>query len=293
MFSRNRKAKNDFEKHQLPSNRKESIKDILSLRWTVLIKVGFILLLFGIPLMIHQILINISIYEIELAFQNGNIDELYARQAIFDTINTGNLIFIPLLVLFGIGLSGGLRVLRQLIWQEPIFFWHDLKQGIKSHALYVSLSIILIGIANFFFNYIIRGASFYEDANLISFLIGAVMVLLVISFYFGFFVITQTTLYQLSFYSMYKNAFLLTMRYFFQAMIYLLMLILPWLILFVDLGSFYVFVFCILFVITPFQLLVIMSYAYGLYDDLINKNHHQDIYRKGLFTPDADLKEHS
>src|SRR5690554_6360865 len=123
MLYKKKTAQNDYQSSNLPNNRVESIKDIITLQWITLVKLGFILLFFGIPLIIHQILLNISIYEIQLSYDLGQISQSYAENAIHETFNIGIIIRIALLLWFGIGLSGVFRVLRQLIWQEPVFFF--------------------------------------------------------------------------------------------------------------------------------------------------------------------------
>ena len=283
MLYKKKTASQDFKISQLPSTRIQSIKDILINRFFVLIKIGMVLWLFGLPLMIHILLSNITIYEINLAYSLGNISEAYAIDQIFKTYNTTNLVLIPLLVVFGIGLSGALHLIKTLIWQEPIFFIHDFKQGIKYNIGYVSISMVFIGVSYFLLNYVIR-SSYYTSNNFwTTVAIISAIVLFLLSFLISFFVITQNLLYQLPFIGFYKNAFLMTLRFFVPTLLTSLVFI-PWLLLFIPYDFGFILVFIILFIlILPIELLILVEFAFYLFDITINHKHHPSIHRKGLW----------
>ena len=287
LFKKNKKALYDFKRNQLPQNRVALVLDIIKMRWIVLLKLGIILLFFGIPIIIFQILLNINLYEINLSYSLGHIDQEYAMKATFDAVMIGNLILIVLLCIFGISLSGVLKSIRHLIWQDPVFIGHDFKAGIKSHIYAVSMSFLIIGIANFIFQYVLLGSSFREETLLQTIALVFSIVLLITSLIVALFVIMQSTLYNLSFTHIYKNALLMTMHYFFSSLIVMVINLAPWLLLRLPLESYFIFLFSFLFMLVPINLLVLMSYAYHIFDDLINKANYPNIYRKGLYSDDA------
>ncbi len=124
---RSAKAKFDFTENQLPSNRKEVFVDCLKINKGVLIKIGFRLLLFSLPLVLSYMLMNISASSLYEQYLSGNVE----IEAIHSTVNAFNLINILLWGIVGIGCGGSFRVVRGLIWQEPIFINSDFSDGIK------------------------------------------------------------------------------------------------------------------------------------------------------------------
>lgn len=283
MLYKKKTASQDFEKTQLPSTRLQSIKDILINRFFTLIKLGLVLWFFGLPLMIHLLLSNITIYEINLAYSLGNISQAYATDQIFKTFNTTNLILIPLLMWFGIGLSGAMHLIKLLVWQDPIFFIHDFKQGVKSNILYVSISLCFIGVSHFLLNYVIRGSYYFSDDVWSSLSIVSVIVLFVFSLLISYFVMTQNLLYQLPLRGIYKNGFMMALRFFIQTLVVMLVFT-PWLLLLIpyDFGFILVFIFLFI-VILPIEILVLVEYAFYIFDIVINQKHYPSIYRKGLW----------
>lgn len=283
MIFRKNKNDKDYKPSHLPKNRIDSFKDILSLQFMTLFKLGLMLLLFGVPLIIHQIILNISLYEIELAYSLGNISKPYAEQAISDTFNMGHLIRIPLLMLFGVGLSGALRILRQLIFQEPLFFFDDFKKGIKSHLFYVELSLFLVGSSYTVFHMVMRRGYFIEDDILLSIAGVLSIVVLLTVILISHYVIVQTTLYDLKIGAIYKNALLFMLHFFFPTFGLIILIFCPWFILFIPLGSFFIFVFALLFISLPFGILLLLEYTYDIFDRTINLVHYKSIYKKGLY----------
>lgn len=283
MIFKKKNIRGEYKRSYLPKNRIESIKDIMSLQSLTLLKMGLLLLLFGIPLILHQIFLNISIYEIEMSYRLGQISSAYAEKALNDTFNLGHLIRIPLLLILGIGLSGVLRIIRQLIFQEPIFFFNDFKKGIHSHLHYVLISMFLLGSTYYIFHAIIRNSHKTDNNLMLNWSVVLSIVLLLTVILISIFVISQTTLYQLTFVAIYKNALLFMMRYFFQTMGLTILLFSPWFLLFIELNALFIVVFVILFILLPFAILILLQYTYHIYDETINQSNYQEIYKKGIY----------
>ena len=121
------KAKFDFTENLLPSNRKEVFVDCLKIKKTVMVKIGFRLLLCSLPLILSYLLMNISVSSMYDQYLLGNVE----IEAMRSTVNAFNLINILLWCIVGIGCAGSFRVVRMMIWQEPIFINSDFSDGIK------------------------------------------------------------------------------------------------------------------------------------------------------------------
>lgn len=284
MLYKKKSAKNDFRVGQLPSNRWQSLKDIIKNKWTVLAKLGLFLVFFSIPLLGHLIITNITVYELNLGLEEGLITAEYASIQIYKVLNTANIITIFLLMIFAVGLSGALQVLRQLVWQESVFFFYDIKKGIRLNAMPTVAAFFLIGLSHFLFQFIIRGGYFSSDNLLISITIAIAISFFVMIVLLSIFVIFQLTLYQLSIFGLYKNAFLLLMKTFSVTFILVLLIFLPWMLLLISYTFGFILVLVSLFLfILPLELLILMEYTYSVFDSYINTTHYPEIYKKGVW----------
>jgi hypothetical protein len=268
----------------LPSTRWQSFSDIIKNRWSVLLRTGLILLLFALPLLIHATFVRIAVYEFDLAYQEGMIGAGEARSEIGQTLNAGNLMAIPLFLVFGIGLAGVLRIMRQLVWQESVFFGHDFKLGLKAHIREVVVGLLAIGISNAAMWAVIYDASSREDVFSTSATVALSVAAFVLVVICSIHVIFGSALYALPLSGMVKNAILLGIRTFFPMIAIVTATVLPWMVLIVPLEAWMFPVLVVLVVVVlPIGLLSITEYTFHVYDTHINAANHREIYRKGLW----------
>lgn len=284
MFGKRKVAAQDFNMNQLPKNRYESFWDCIKNRFNVILNSGFLLLLFSVPLLFVINFSNLLIYETNLALKEGYITSHDAAIRIFDISNWTNLLTILALMILAVGLSGVIRVYRQLIWQEGIFFWSDFIGGIKSDALHNVLIFMLVGCLNYLMQYTIRFGYFNTDSLALTFAISLSIAAFVVGVLILFFFVFQTVLYQLSFIAKIKNAFLFLGKHALSNFIVLILMAAPWALLFVPHQIFYLIISVVLFLlILPLEVLIIMEYCFHIFDLYINKEHYPTIYRKGMW----------
>ncbi len=290
VFSKIRSSTTDFDASRLPSTRWQSFIDILRNRWSVLLELGGVLFAFALPLLVHLMLVRVAVFEYNLAYDQGLIDRSRAMMEIGQTLNAGNLMVMPLLLIFGIGLSGGLRILRQLIWQDNVFFFHDFKQGIKAHLRDVLVSMAAIGVSNAAMWAIVFDASNREDGLRTTFVVALSVAAFVVILMVSVYVIFGSVLYALPLYGMVKNAILLGICTMFQTLGMLLVVTLPWLVWLFPLDN-WVFpvILALMVVIFPMGMLALMEHTFSVFDKYINQTHHLAIYRKGLYS-DGDIQ---
>lgn len=283
MLYKKKVASQDFTSAQLPKNRIESILDICKSRFMTLLGLGLILGIFGLPMLVHLLLSNITVYEINLAYSLNQVTQAEASTQLFNAFTFRHAMNIPLLMLLGIGLSGVTRILRQLLWQEPIFIFHDFKLGVQSTGKYTLLMMGLFGIINLLFQIILRQPSLEQDT---LFYISALMIALtalVFILLLGYYSWVQNSLYQLTFKALFKNSLMFAMRYFFKT-IASFMVFLPWLLLLLPYPFGFMLVIGLLtIVILPVELLILLAFGLDIMDQTINQYHHPSIYRKGLW----------
>jgi len=279
------KANDEISRLRLPKNRWQSFWDCVSNHTSQLIACGFMATLFALPLMIILGLTNILVFDLNYQIGLGTITVEEGVKAIFNTMNTANLFTIPAIILLFIGLSGLVRIIRRLIWQEDIFFWFDFRKGVKENWGSFLASGLIVGVANWTvqllirYGYFIDHSSWYEWALPISIAV-AVLLIPILTY-----TLVQTDIYVLSFSAKMKNAFLLTMRTAPATFGFVALVFAPWGIFWISMNEvLYLVLLAFFFIIfVPLEILAINEYCLHVFDRFINKMNHPEIFDKGIY----------
>ena len=129
-FRKTKKASKDFERSMLPQTRRAVFWDVVKLQWRKLLGIALIMLVSALPLLL------IAVYEdsyILTAYEDSGISQetipaLLAPLHIFCAI-----LSIPALIIFFLGLSGVIRVVRQLAWEENAMVLPDFMVGFRQN----------------------------------------------------------------------------------------------------------------------------------------------------------------
>lgn len=141
-------AKTDFSEQNLPHNRKEVFFDCVKLYWQKLLLLGLIMLACAVPLLTVSAVCDTVQQGLSRQLEDGVIDKVaYKGQAAWLRFAEA-LIDIPCFVIVCVGLSGAVRVTRQMIWAEPLFFANDFADGIKQNWLTFCLCGFLVSLLN-------------------------------------------------------------------------------------------------------------------------------------------------
>lgn len=141
-------AKTDFSEQNLPHNRKEVFFDCVKLYWQKLLLLGLIMLACAVPLLTVSAVCDTVQQGLSRQLLDGVIDKVaYNGQTAWLRFAEA-LIDIPCYVIVCVGLSGTVRVTRQMIWAEPLFFANDFADGIKQNWLTFCLCGFLVSLLN-------------------------------------------------------------------------------------------------------------------------------------------------
>lgn len=141
----------EFEPSMLPKNRKELFFDVIKLHWGKFLMFGCLMLLFAFPIHAYAIAEDFYVGTIKDTLKGVESIETqagaYMSILLFGIIR--NLVNIPLLVLFSVGLAGMARVIRQYAWGENVDFNHDFVLGIKQNGKQFALIALITGVIAF------------------------------------------------------------------------------------------------------------------------------------------------
>lgn len=158
-------AKHDFTENMMPQTRKEVFWDVVKLHWFNLFALALILLVAFLPVMILTVLSDTYDirYMAELG-ENASTEAIQAaRASIISFKSTSAFISIPCYMLFAAVLSGALRLMRQYVWEEVVFFWRDLWTGMKQNWKQTVTIAFVLGTQNAIGQYISGMSSLMQE----------------------------------------------------------------------------------------------------------------------------------
>lgn len=280
---RRKAAKVDFQPSMMPKNRAQLFGDIYKNRFPLMVDLGLLLLLFSLPAIAVMSIVNMKTYEISQQIASNIITADNGAKQIFHMINVGNIVFIVAVVIWAIGLSGIVGIVRRLVFQEGILFRADFGKSFKENALCYAIVGLVLGTLNFLLQYYLR-SSYFDDGVAMQISIGALIVVSFVACFISPMILDQATVYNLGFWGKIKNAFLLSMR-----MPHLLLMLsvinaAPYLLLLINNQYVYLALLLLLpILIMPIQILVNMLVCDSILDKFVNKENYPQIYKKGMF----------
>ena len=264
----------DFTIDLFPINRRKQFGFVLKHNWKRFLFLGFILLLFSIPLILSFVFKDLRAVKIANSGEENITSLLFINELFFA------LFIIPSFAIFFVGLSGIFRIFRNLAWSEGILYKQDYLIGIKQNGLFFFIESLMFSIG-YYASYLL---SFYINISFVRYIPLALFLLIVIPVLF----------IKLSMISIYKNSFakfiVNSIKIYVKKPLHLwvseiVILLIPIVLLIFPMLLIVKYIVLIIYI---FLMLPIICFAYQLlcihiFDELINKENHEEIYKKGLF----------
>ncbi len=267
-----------------PENRFELLKDRLRTRFFDFMLVSLLVGIFMVPYIVWVIFMNNSSFFIPT-------EENYLLISLI-----GYLPYIPLSMIFGLGVSGALYYSKRLAFGEGANASKDFFYGIGKNLKPALLGFFIIGLLYFALSFgkVIIVASL-NDSVTSGFLIGLMYVGFIVGVMIVGFYLTQSVLYVGKTSQLMMNAVKFTFGMFGWNLLMFAMVLLPFAI--IEVVSYlpsefflieYIFLaVCILFYF-EFEIFTFSIYSHAIFDLTINDD-YPEIYRKGL-TPKDPLE---
>ncbi|MBO7298163.1 MAG: hypothetical protein J6U60_03855 [Clostridia bacterium] len=296
----------EYARSTLPTNRWQLFWDIFKGNFGKIVKVNLLTLLFFVPLVavivIYFLLgdVNATSYPFSANLGIGypaapgqkGLAESLAMYSDF-TLHLGLLITS---VIAAVGLSGGMYVVRNMVWTEGIFVANDFWRGIKLNyknalqtALFftviLTLSGSLINLAEFTI-----AAGEISKAQRVWMRISEAMsyVLIVAAAMMSFWCLALGVNYKLKFFMMLRNAFLLMIGTLPQTIFFGVLALLPFVLLLFNATFFTVVaVVLILLFALAYALLVWLDFAQWVFDRYINPKIEGAKVGRGIYNKDG------
>ena len=215
----------EYARNSLPSNRWELFWDVFKGKFWQLVLINILMLLFCLPMILlffyrsGVLSSNGALYPFAQNFGVGYQAPLsmtgYAESILFN-VNSSVFILFPVATMFAcIGVSGGIYVIRNMVWTEGIFVANDFWYGIKKNFA----QIFFIGLFfSVFFYLSVNGVSYINQhiaiksapvwlLNVAKYSIIVIFALLIIM---TIFMLNLSITYELKFRHLLKNSFIFT-----------------------------------------------------------------------------------
>lgn len=275
---RRKVASKDFSVSDLPSNRKEVFFDSIKNRYKYLMFSGFILFFTVLPVFIVLFLKSFYLSTLLKSFSDGSISEaeyylVSMRWALIFDIGIVLLSFIV-----SIGLSGLTRVIRQVGWIEPVFFFKDFGDGIKLNYKHISFHMFILSLV-----FLVSDISLYINMGfkLLNYIPMAILIFIIVPIVL--YSIAQTNIYNMKLSEEIKNS----MQFVFKSVPVCILFSLGLsIIVFIGLIPNYmisllIYVLLLIFVF-PIYYLLWFLYSSFMFDKTINAEAYPEIIDKGI-----------
>ena len=273
----------DYDERLLPATRRSQFKDIITHEYRTLLLIGMWLLIFFVPIILLESFSNIFIYTyIEQNNTNLTPEEMKTFEMAFTIIKESALVLGYMI--FAIGVSGALRIVRNLVYGEVIFFKNDFLLGMRSYWKLCIFSALVFSLLKGMTNllaYLVNNYANYSYLHIFSGFAIGIFYLLIVPIVFFYISLSMT--YDLTF----VRCLTLSIRFalanlliatVFSGVLFALTFI--WyigILLVVDLILIVSMVF-----IAPIYILLWHLYVISRFDKYINEQQFPSVFKKGL-----------
>lgn len=272
-------AAEDYTETDLPATRKDVFCECYRERFRLLFRIGLMCFVVLIPVIIISFMRDYYVVVTVSGLKEPTTEDIAKVYYTADMVY--GLYQIAAQTLFAVLFAGVMQILRQTLWNEPVFFGDDFRRGIKSNALNCGVAALLLAASNYLLSMF--------SASVIKYLLYGVLLFMVLPVAIWF--ALHGVYYKLGAGSAIKNAVLLYVRTVPYTLVLIICTVAPfWLVMNLItllLAKYIVFVVLALFYVVPLTMCW-MLYASHIFDKYINKENYPEIYRKGMRKGDGE-----
>ncbi len=299
----------EYARSTLPTNRWQLFWDIFKGNFGKIVKVNLLTLLFCIPL------IFVLIFGAMYADVNNIIYPFGANLAIgypaapnqqglseFLAFQNDLLLYIGVLItstIAAVGLSGGMYVVRNMVWTEGIFVSNDFWRGVKLNyknalqtSLFFGVILLFTGVMIDFADILLTDASSMDTWQRIFLNISKVTsyVFLILGAMMSLWMIALGVNYKMNFFTLIRNSFLVAIGTLPQTVFFGLLALLPFLLYFLG-GDFLIVIAAVITILfgLAYALLVWLDFAQWVFDKFINPKIEGAKVGRGIYSRDGGM----
>ena len=296
----------EYARSTLPTNRWSLFWDIFKGNFGKIFKINLLTIIFFIPLfaviIIGNMMADTTSVTNPFGANLGNGYPVYPNLIGLAEWNTLQNDFYTHIGIFlacfiaAVGLSGGMYVIRNMVWTEGIFVANDFWRGVKlnyKNALQTALffTIILMlssSLVNFSEFSLVMGDMPGWQRTLLKISQGASYLLIAMGLMMSFWMIALGVNYKMRFFALFKNSFLMSIGTLPQTVFFGLLALLPFILL--SIGGSFIMMLGIMLVLLfglSYALLVWLDFAQWVFDRYINPKIQGARVNRGIYNKDG------
>ncbi len=287
----------NYARSTLPTGRWSLFWDIFKGRFSKLVIVNLLIIVFCIPLIAVYFLRYMMLVGQGTLLPSNSLGVSWPavpdiagleQQMILSTNLLWGALMVVAALIAAIGISGGIYVIRNLVWTEGIFVANDFWRGIKINAIVVLQSTLFYGVMLYLFTISIDAASVVIATG------SGNRTLMVISQVFCYIAIALLTImflwmlsmganYKIKFFRLLKNAFLMTFGMIFHNIFFVVLMAIP--VILILLGSFFAMIGYIILILfgLSYMLLVWFDYSQWVFDKYFESKREGGKVNRGIY----------
>ncbi len=306
----------EYARSTLPTNRWQLFWDIFKGNFGKIVKVNLLMLVFFIPVIVVFVLysllneMNGMVYPFGANLGVGypaapGIPGVAGAQGLIGmseslALETNIILCIGLFIssfIAAVGLSGGMYVIRNMIWTEGIFVTNDFWRGVKLNyknalqtALFFCICYTLCSSAINMQAWILTVGNVSKTQEVLMNISQVVSyILLILATAMTLWMLALGVNYKLSIFTMLKNSLILTFGSLPQTLFFGVIALVPYVLLFIPAEFFLIMgVFVVLLFALAYTLLVFFDYAQWIFDKYINPKIKGAKVGRGIYSKDGE-----
>lgn len=300
----------EYARSTLPTNRWQLFWDVFKGNFGKIVKVNLLMLIFFVPLLAVLIFNSINMTSMGQIYPFGaNVGIGYPAmpelQGVAEYIVLRGHLSMYLAItisalIASVGLSGGMYVIRNMIWTEGVFVANDFWRGVKLNyknalqaSLFFCLVLLLCSSLINFSNFTLAIGAISKTQRVFLYISQVLSYIFIfMSAFMTLWMIALGVNYTMGFFTMFKNAFLITIGTLIQTIFFAACAVLPYLLFLIG-GSFFIVVavFVVILFALAFTLLVWLNFAQWVFDKFINPKIEGAKVGRGLYNKDGTANE--
>ena len=296
----------EYARSTLPTNRWQLFWDIFKGNFGKLVKVNLLMLVFFIPLAVVTVLGILYLDSVGITYPFGaNLAIGYPAMPSLQGVSEWLKVQADLYMYIGIflasiiaavGLSGGMYVVRNMVWTEGIFVANDFWRGVKLNfknalqtALFFCTVLLVTATLINFANFTLATGAISKTQNVmlhISIVISYIF--LILATMMSLWMIALGVNYNMSFLTLLRNSFLMTIGTLPQTAFFGAIAFIPFIILLFN-SSFFTLVAVMMIILfaLSYALLVWLDFAQWVFDKYLNPKIEGAKVGRGLYNKDG------
>ncbi len=280
-----KKDYSEYKPEKLPTNRKEQFFDTLKHNIPTLLLIGFIFLLFCLPILVSVFVRDFYFAAYLSAYQKEEITAEQLTSLTRSLLKTMNIVISCCYIFLSVPVAGISKIMRRFIWSEQVFFLSDFFTGIMENILKTLVFSVILA-ASIYGLYSLKTIS-----NLpwfLEYMPYGVFAIIILPFFLHFMVLMN--IYSQPIGKTIMNSF---MMYFKTPFLTILFAVLPLISIYLIgligyIGIWFLVHALMIVVFLPIYLLLWFTYEISFLDKRVNEVLFPEIYKKGLYVDKSD-----